>query len=200
MHDVKEFGFDGLVSENVFSFWCCLKTPRFYGQLLFSYGHIFTCVHNICTVHILTHTHITHTPLFALLAKWKLLPESDWNLYQFVRRKPKMILLHIILISLVPEIEKKWRKEGGKYPTLHTPDKCRSQDSSCCSISKCSTWPSKKKSFGRDASLHNISPPVKLSKLHALFSGKKKHHSLSEKLWTIQLQWGVLFNTLTAVN
>lgn len=28
-----------------------------------------------------------------------------------------MILLHIILISLVPEIEKKWRKEGGKYPT-----------------------------------------------------------------------------------
>lgn len=36
-----------------------------------------------------------------------------------------MILLHIILISLVPEIEKKWRKEGGKYPTLHTPDKCR---------------------------------------------------------------------------
>lgn len=46
----------------------------------------------------------------------------------------KMILFHIILISLVPEIEDKRRREGGKCPTLHTPDKCRSQDSSHYSI------------------------------------------------------------------
>lgn len=55
------------------------------------------------------------------------------------KKEEKKILLCIILISLVPEIEKKWRKEGGKHPVLQTTDKCRIQDSSCRSIIKCST-------------------------------------------------------------
>lgn len=149
MQDVKEFVVYWLTrNENVCSPRVLFENTTFHGQLLSSYGHILTYVHKTCTVHLPAHTRVRpaqhvqpHAPLFALLAKWKLLSESDWNLYQFVRRKPKMILLHIISISLVPEIEKKWRKEGGKYPTLHTADKCRSQDSSRCSISKCSTWP-----------------------------------------------------------
>lgn len=148
VQDVKEFVVYWLTHEPkcLFILDAVGEHTTLSGQLVCSYGHIWSCVHGTRTAHLPTHTEHTHarTPLFALLAKWKLLSESDWNLYQFVRRKPKMILLHIILISLVPEIEKKWRKEGGKYPTPRTPDKCRSQDSSRCSISKCSTWPSKK--------------------------------------------------------
>jgi len=82
--------------------------------------------------------------LFALLAKWKLLSESDWNLYQFVRHKPKTILLNIIVISLVPEIEEKGREEGEKCLTLRSPDKSRSQDSPLSPPSESSpTWPFK---------------------------------------------------------
>lgn len=52
---------------------------------------------------------------FCPLGKMKNFCRSQMEIYiRFVRREPKTILLDVIVISSLPEIEQKWREEGGK--------------------------------------------------------------------------------------
>lgn len=124
------------LAKYVCSFWVLIENI-FWQAAPFVRSHHF----NLFTWCVYTHTHAC-THLFLHSRQNENFCQSQIEIYiSFFRRKPKMILLHIILISLEPEIEKKWRNEGGKHPMLLTTDKCRSQDSSHCFISKCSTWP-----------------------------------------------------------
>lgn len=110
---------DWLANENVCSSWVLFENTTFSGRLLFSYGHILTCSQDVYST--TRNTHITHTraPLSALLAKWKLLSESDWNLYQFVRRKPKNDLTAHYFDKFGARDREEMEERGRKVP--HTP-------------------------------------------------------------------------------
>lgn len=108
----------------------------------------------------------------------------------WAQAKKKDLLAHYFDCDLVPEIEKKWRKEEEKHRTLWTTKNCRIWDSSHCSIIQCLTQPWTKNPqlfFQLLLEMH----------LYTIFSPNPKHHQ-SIKISQKQFQLCVCVSTQTS--